>query len=436
MTPVGAIATLVAGAAAAITAEVGGALLLYNERGALRAGGMLLALSVGALAAGLWAGRPERAGTTHEQPGTTRAAGGVAPQPPSRDRWRAAAITIALAGVFASLWLRPTPLARSDAGHASAVVLLLGAPIYSIGLVLAALAVRWRMTAVTATLGAALGAAAGALLIARLGAVETLFGFALLAYISGMAESRAAPAPPPGSQPMRGRVVLVTGVGGRGQAGHAVARAFLDAGARVTVSSRDAAIAQIATELGAPAVALGVAADLLEPRQVESLIARVHEHFGRLDIVVNMAGGLRVMKPLAQTTDEEWRDELERNALTMLAVTRAALPLLRQNRGCVVNVASPAGERARARLGAYSAAKAVVIAQTRAFALEEAAHGVRVNAIAPGTIDTESNRASLGGDPDVRWVTRDEVARVAVFLASDDASGVTGEVVHVLGAPA
>ena len=98
-----------------------------------------------------------------------------------------------------------------------------------------------------------------------------------------------------------------------------------------------------------------------------------------------------------------------------------------------MNFASPAGIRAVAGMGAYSAAKATVVAQTRALALEEKSNGVRVNAIAPGMIDTEQNRESVD-DPDaVDWVTRDEITRVVLFLASDAASGISGETVHVLG---
>jgi NAD(P)-dependent dehydrogenase (short-subunit alcohol dehydrogenase family) len=119
------------------------------------------------------------------------------------------------------------------------------------------------------------------------------------------------------------------------------------------------------------------------------------------------------------------------NAETVLNMSRACLPLLRESRGAIVNFASPAGERAVATLGAYSAAKAAVIALTRSLALEELAAGVRVNAIAPGMIDTDQNRASAG--PDAKFVSREDVSNVVLFLVSDASKGITGQTIHVPG---
>jgi 3-oxoacyl-[acyl-carrier protein] reductase/2-deoxy-D-gluconate 3-dehydrogenase len=166
---------------------------------------------------------------------------------------------------------------------------------------------------------------------------------------------------------------------------------------------------------------------------VEQLIERVRAEFGRLDVVVNAAGGLSVIKPLAETQANEWQRELQRNAETGLNVTRAALPLLRERGGSVINFASPAALRAQASLGAYSAAKAAVVALTRALAIEEKQHGVRVNALAPGMIDTEQNRRSVPDPENVKWVSREQIAGVVLFLASDAASGITGETIQVLG---
>jgi NAD(P)-dependent dehydrogenase (short-subunit alcohol dehydrogenase family) len=124
---------------------------------------------------------------------------------------------------------------------------------------------------------------------------------------------------------------------------------------------------------------------------------------------------------------------VQRNTRTTFLMSRAALPLLRERRGAIVNFASPTAIRAVANLGAYSAAKAGVAALTRAMAAEEAANGVRVNAVAPGMIDTEQNRAAVGDPAAVKWVTREEVANVVLFLASDASSGISGETIQVLG---
>jgi 3-oxoacyl-[acyl-carrier protein] reductase/2-deoxy-D-gluconate 3-dehydrogenase len=169
------------------------------------------------------------------------------------------------------------------------------------------------------------------------------------------------------------------------------------------------------------------------PEDLERLAAAVRQRFGGLDVLINVAGGLSLIKPLAETSAEEWRQEIERNAGTVHATSVALLPLLRARGGAIVNFASPAGLRAAKHLGAYSAAKAAVVAHTRALALEEKANGVRVNAIAPGMIDTAQNRESAADAERAQWVTREQIADVAVFLASEAASGISGETLHVLG---
>ena len=233
---------------------------------------------------------------------------------------------------------------------------------------------------------------------------------------------------------MPDRVAIVTGVGARGQVGFAVALALLRAGARVLVSGHGAGVEALAEELRAEGGDVAAArADLTTAEGAESVVATARSRFGRLDLLVNVAGGLTVIKPLAETTDDEWTRELDRNARTCFLMCRAALPLLRESRGAIVNFASPAGERAVATLGAYSAGKAAVIALTRALALEEASRGVRVNAIAPGMIDTEQNRASAGDPAQVKWVSREQIADAVLFLAGPAAGGITGETLHVLG---
>jgi NAD(P)-dependent dehydrogenase (short-subunit alcohol dehydrogenase family) len=200
----------------------------------------------------------------------------------------------------------------------------------------------------------------------------------------------------------------------------------------VLITARTGTVNEIARELGPADRISGIAADLSDPAAVQTIMDAARERYGRLHAVINAAGGLSLIKPVADTTPEEWRREIERNAATAFQVTRAALPLLRETRGSIVHFASPAGIRAAKNLAAYSAAKAAVVALTRALALEERDHGVRVNAIAPGTIDTEQNRAGVEDPSSVRWVTREQVADVALFLVSDEGTGINGEVVHVM----
>jgi NAD(P)-dependent dehydrogenase (short-subunit alcohol dehydrogenase family) len=445
------VAALATGLTAGIAGMAGGALLLYTGDRFLSSAGFLMALALLAVAAGVWVGAP-----AGPQPGHRRMAG----------RWVFVVVALVLASFLATFWLASPEFQTSAVGPPVAVVFLFAEPLYAVGALLAALesrrrgwlGVRWyglraagrraAGVAVPAMLGTAAGIAITASwLIPAFPPGPVLLGAALLMTAAGSLEMAIGEAKEGG---MVERVVLVTGVGGRGQLGFALAQAFVDRGARVLVTGRGSDVEARAAELGEEVVP--VVADLTRPADVDRVVDEVRRRWARLDALVNVAGGLRVAKPLAETDAEEWRAELDANAMTAFLVTRAALPLLRDSRGAVINFTSPAGERAMAGLGAYSAAKAGVISLTRALALEEGRNGVRVNAVAPGLVDTASNRASMGiadsGEqgreppPDgsggmssasTRMVSREQVVEVVVFLASEAASGINGEVIRVLG---
>ncbi len=296
--------------------------------------------------------------------------------------------------------------------------------------------------AVPATMAGAVAALGGAVLIAKLGAVLLLLDGAILVALLGIAEARSGagpvegPAMAEGGVRMEGKGVLVTGVGREGQVGYAVAEAFVRAGARVLLTNVHDTVESLATRLAerydAADRVFSAAADLTRGYEVERLMNAARGRLGGLDALVHVAGGLSVIKPIGETSEEEWEREMERNARTTFLVCRYALPLLRRRRGSIVTFASPAAVEGGARMVAYAAAKAAVLALTRSLALEEAEHGVRVNAILPGLVDTAQNRAAFG-ENEAHWVTREEVASVALFLASDAASGVSGEAVRVLG---
>lgn len=404
----------------------GSALLLYTGRGFLATAGFLLAVSIAAAAAGLWVGAPE---------------GDRARAALSRRRWLWLVIAFNAAGAFAAIWDGRDALRAHALGGALAVLLILAEPAYAAGSVFAVMDARERWArgfggiAVPALIGAAAGVIlATTLLIPNFDPPGIFFGAAaLLALTGGIESARNPERTPSAEEPMRHRAVIVTGVGARGQVGFAVAQRLLADGARVVVTGHSASVNELAAELSAHGEVVAVEADLTEPTDAERVVAAARERFGRLDALINVAGGLGLVRALADTGNEEWRREIQRNADTAFNMSRAALPLLRESKGAIVNFASPAGARAGKLLGAYSAGKAAVIALTRALALEERAHGVRVNAIAPGTIDTEQNRHAAEDAESARYVKREEVAEVALFLISPAASGISGETVFVLG---
>jgi NAD(P)-dependent dehydrogenase (short-subunit alcohol dehydrogenase family) len=424
------LAALSAGLALGVAGMVGGALLLYMGDRVLTSAGFLMALALGGVGAGVWVGAPDG-----PRPGHRRMIG----------RWGFAVASLVLASFVATLWLASPGLQLTSFGLPLAVVFFLAEPTYALGSLLAGLAaghgergagVGGAGVVVPALAGTAMGVLlSSAWLIPTLPPGPVLLGGGLMLAVVGSLEMGGSETKEAG---MKERVVVVTGVSGRGQIGYAVAEAFATGGARVLISSRGAEVEERAAELGHGVVA--VAADLADAAGADRLVAAVRERWGRLDVLVNVAGGLTVMKPVSETEPAEWRREMDANAGTTYAVTRAALPLLRESGGAVINFASPAGQRAMAGLGAYSAAKAGVIALTRALALEEGPRGVRVNAVAPGLADTAQNR-EWAGDPDGAsgqtperpMVRREEVVNAVLFLASDAASGINGEVVRVLG---
>ena len=417
------VAAFAVGLALGAVATAGIALLLYTGQGFLRAAGLLVSSTMMAAAAGLWAGTPESPRTA---------------PPWTRARWAAFTITLLAGGLFAALWGVRAPLRDLAWGGALAVLLELALPAYAAGALLAGLHARDRAlsaaggaVAAAALAGSAFGVLLSAtVLIQALEPYAIYYGAAVLLVIASLVDRPRVARDPIGGMDMTDRVVLITGAADRGQLGFTLARRFLQAGARVVISARDR-IDEAAAALAADGDVLGVAADLSRDDDVTRLIDATRERFGRLDALVNVAGGLSLVASVADTSPEAMHHEIERNAGTALRLIRAALPLLRESRGSIINFASPAATRAPASLAAYSAAKAAVNSLTRALAIEEKKNGVRVNAIAPGMMDTAQNREQSGED--ATFVSRDDVASVVIFLAGSSAGGVTGETIQVLG---
>lgn len=231
----------------------------------------------------------------------------------------------------------------------------------------------------------------------------------------------------------RGKVALVTGVGRVGQIGHAVAAALGKAGAKLLLVDRIADVAERAKEFAAQgAAARGVTADLTKPDDVRAAVAAAQREFGGLDVVINVAGGLLRVGPTVDLPADVAERELAINLKTTLLMCQAAIPALAaRGGGAIVNFASIAVLEPQANMASYVAAKAAIAGLTRALALELAPQKIRVNAVAPAAARTADNIRQMGDLPEL--VPLDALVAAVLYLASDEARAVTGEILPVTG---
>jgi 3-oxoacyl-[acyl-carrier protein] reductase len=241
---------------------------------------------------------------------------------------------------------------------------------------------------------------------------------------------------------LRNRVALVTG-GSRG-IGRGIAARFAQEGARVAIAYRSnkAAAQQTLRQLqtsGADCVA--VETDITDAARAEQLVKTVVDRFGRLDIVVNNVGDFR-WGTVGESSLEDWQNIFSSNLLTTLFVSRASLPHMRRGRwGRIINMGAVGAERAfgQAKISAYAAAKAAVVALSRSLALEEAKNAITVNVVNPSSIDeneltlSEARRIRDARFPIGRPPTVEDVAATVAFFASEEAEYVTGQVMNVSG---
>jgi NAD(P)-dependent dehydrogenase (short-subunit alcohol dehydrogenase family) len=224
---------------------------------------------------------------------------------------------------------------------------------------------------------------------------------------------------------MNGKVIIVTGASGA--LGKVVAKQALSRGARV--AGIDHAPSQAAAE--ATRIELGDV-DLTDAAQAKKAVDAVLTHFGRLDALINIAGGF-AFETVAEGDAKTWQRMYALNVMTALNATQAALPHLSASpAGRIINVGAMGALQAGAGMGPYAASKAGVHRLTEALAAEWKGK-ITVNAVLPSTIDTAANRASMPKADFAKWVTPEELANVILFLASDEASAITGALLPVNG---
>lgn len=234
--------------------------------------------------------------------------------------------------------------------------------------------------------------------------------------------------------------------------GRAIATAFVNEGARVCLTDLNGdGVAATASELGDEQVARGMQLDVTDAKAVREIVERAISELGGIDILINNAGTI-TMKPTVELTEEDWDLNMDVNAKGVFLCTQAVLPhMLERGDGVVVSTASQAGKRGYKLFSHYCASKAAVINFTRAVAVEVAPH-VRLNCVCPGIVNTDMMEREYGwetamtGEPKEaireRWMAGipmgrfqepEDVAGLTLFLASDDASEMTGQAINITG---
>ena len=239
---------------------------------------------------------------------------------------------------------------------------------------------------------------------------------------------------------LENKVAIVTG-GSRG-IGYAVAKLFLENGAKIVITSKNSErLEDAASKLNC----FSVKADVRNSNEVKNVIKQTIEKFGKIDILINNAGVFPKISKLHEISENDWNEVLDTNLSGPYRFTKEVIPYLQKNGGVIINVSSDAGLRAYPDFNAdaYSASKAALNLLTKTWALQYAKDKIRINAVCPGVVDTDMTAPFLKSDSDRDFMNSDhpigrmgkpeDVARTIMFLVSDDSSWTTGTVMTVDG---
>jgi NAD(P)-dependent dehydrogenase (short-subunit alcohol dehydrogenase family) len=240
------------------------------------------------------------------------------------------------------------------------------------------------------------------------------------------------------------KVAIVTG-SSRG-IGKATAKLFVEEGANVTITGKDPKKLQdTAKEIGDVFYFPG---DIRKESDVQNIVRKTKEKFGKIDILVNNAGIFPQIKPLHKISEKEWNEVIDVNLTGQFRFTKAVIPHMEKNGGCIINVSSDAGLKAfeNFEADAYTASKGALVLLTKAWAVEYAKWKIRVNCVCPGIVETDMTKPYLrtkserdmaaAEHPIGRIGTPGEVAKAILYFASDDSSWATGAILPLDGGAA
>jgi NAD(P)-dependent dehydrogenase (short-subunit alcohol dehydrogenase family) len=229
------------------------------------------------------------------------------------------------------------------------------------------------------------------------------------------------------------QVVIVTGA--NGDLGTTTAESFAKAGAKLGLLGRSLErLKEAFPNIKNSDEHLFLVADLTQAAATQAAVDRAVEHFGRIDVLVNTAGGFRAGKPVHETPKDLWDFVLDLNARSVLNACQAVIPqMLKQQQGKIISFGSKSALAGRANAAVQSVSKAAVLRLTESMSAELKDKGINVNCILPGTIDTPPNRKAMPNADTSRWVQPDDLTNVILFLASDASDAIHGAAIPVFG---
>ncbi len=243
---------------------------------------------------------------------------------------------------------------------------------------------------------------------------------------------------------LAGKVAIVTG-SSRG-IGKAAAKLFSQEGASVVITARDPKrLEETAKEIGN---VIWIAGDIRNDSDVQNVVKKAVDKFGKIDILVNNAGIFPQMKPLHKISDKEWNEVIDVNLTGQFRFTRAVIPFMEKNGGSIIIVSSNAGLKGfeNFEADAYTASKGALVLLTKAWAVEYAKSKIRVNCVCPGIVETDMTKPYLTSEverkmaaaehPIGRIGTAEDVAKAILYFASDDSSWTTGAILALDGGAA
>lgn len=227
------------------------------------------------------------------------------------------------------------------------------------------------------------------------------------------------------------KIVLITGA--TGALGQATAQIFANANTRLVLTGRNAdKLATLAQSL--PHNTISQACDLCDATQVKQLVHKTLDKFGRIDVLLNIAGGFSMGPQVHELSEQDFDAMFAMNFTSTLNTCKTVIPvMLTQGSGKIVNVSARAATEGKAKMAPYCISKRAVVTLTECLAAEHKQNNLNINCILPGTIDTETNRKDMPNADHASWVPPEDIANMMLFLSSDHAQSVNGAIIPVYG---